>query len=192
MSTGHGSPSPSALHAFAVFLRGVNVGGITIRSAPLKAALLAIDGVETAGTILASGNVLVTTSLDETALKAACEAALRATFGYEAWVVVMPRTAVAHIVQACPYPSDDESVHAYVTVSSDPASLDAIEADAAALGEAGGPMLRLTPEALAWQCPAGQSTQAPVAKLFTKARYKSSTTTRNLRTFERLLAIPVA
>lgn len=182
-----GSP---ALRATAVFLRGVNVGGITIRSAPLKACLTAIEGVESAGTILASGNVLVRTSLDDTALKAAAETALRETFGYDAWVVVMPRERVETVVAECPYPSDDESVHAYVTVSSDAAALDAIESDAAALGDEGGPMLRLAPDALAWQCPARQSTQAPVAKLFATAKYKSSTTTRNLRTFERLLAIP--
>ncbi len=184
----HSSGQPQA---HAIFLRGVNVGGITIRSAPLKACLLAIDGVESAGTILASGNVLVTSTLDETALKSAAERALRETFGYDAWVVVMPRVRVADIVAACPYPSDDDSIHAYVTVASDPASLDSIHTDAAALGEAGEPMTRLSPDALAWQCPAGQSTQAPIAKLFTKARYKSTTTTRNLRTFERLLAIPV-
>ena len=179
-----------SLRSAAVLLRGVNVGGITIRSAPLKACLTAIDGVESAGTILASGNVLVRTSLDDAGLKAAAEAALRETFGYDAWVVVMPRERVEAIVAECPYPSDDETMHAYVTVSNDPGALDSIEAHAAELGEAGGPMLRLAPDALAWQCPAGQSTQAPVAKLFAKTRYKSSTTTRNLRTFERLLAIP--
>lgn len=182
-STGH--------QAVAVFLRGVNVNGITIRSAPLKAALRAIDGVESASTILASGNVLVRTSLDRTELTQAAQSALRETFGYDAWVVVMPRERVEALVAECPYPGDDETTHAYITVSSDPASLDAIEADAAALGEAGSAMTRLAPDALAWQCPAGESTRAPIARLFAKARHKSSTTTRNLRTMERLLAIPV-
>jgi len=35
--------------------------------------------------------------------------------------------------------------------------------------------------------PAGESLDTPVAKLLAKTRYKSSTTTRNLRTVEKLL-----
>lgn len=180
-----------SLRAIAVFLRGVNVGGTTIRSAPLKACLLGIDGVETAGTILASGNVMVTTSLSDAELKTAAERALRETFGYDAWVVVMPRERVFELVEACPYPADDEAVHAYVTVSNDPGVLDTIEAEAGRLDEADCSLIRLLPDALAWQCPAGQSTSTPLAKVFGKAKYKSSTTTRNLRTVERLLGISV-
>ncbi|RYF59021.1 MAG: pyridoxamine 5-phosphate oxidase, partial [Comamonadaceae bacterium] len=41
---------------------------------------------------------------------------------------------------------------------------------------------------LYWQCPRGESLDTPVAKLLAKVRYKSSTTTRNLRTVEKLLA----
>jgi len=40
---------------------------------------------------------------------------------------------------------------------------------------------------LYWQCPRGESLDTPVAKLLAKTRYKSSTTTRNLRTVEKLL-----
>lgn len=41
---------------------------------------------------------------------------------------------------------------------------------------------------LYWQCPRGESTDTPVAQLLAKVRYRSSTTTRNLRTVEKLLA----
>ncbi len=179
-----------ASYAAAILLRGVNVNRITMRSAALKDCLRQLDGVDTAATVLASGNVMVTTTLTPAALKAAAESALRGRFGYDAWVIVLTRDELAALVRQCPYPADDETTHAYITVSSDPAALDEIEADAAALGSDGGPLIRLASGALAWQCPAGQSVQAPLARLFARARYASATTTRNLRTLQRMLGIP--
>jgi hypothetical protein len=40
----------------------------------------------------------------------------------------------------------------------------------------------LGPEALAWLAPAGGTLDSPFSKLSSKAKYKASTTTRNLRT----------
>ncbi|MGO4432944.1 pyridoxamine 5-phosphate oxidase, partial [Paenarthrobacter sp. RAF9] len=42
--------------------------------------------------------------------------------------------------------------------------------------------VRLGPEASAWLAPAGGTLDSPFSKLSSKARYKASTTTRNLRT----------
>lgn len=193
------------LLAAAILLRGVNVNGITIKSAQLKAAMRGIDGVASAGTVLASGNVMVTSCLPSDQLKAAAESALRAAFGYDAWVVVIERSQLAELVRHCPYGPDEESMHTYVTVSNDPAALDEIESAARHLREqqsahqrAGQPdtditvtsLRRLRPDALAWQCPLNASTQAALAKLLAKPRYRPTTTTRNLRTLIRLLNIP--
>lgn len=38
-----------------------------------------------------------------------------------------------------------------------------------------------------WSLPRGRSTATPVAKLVARARYRATTTNRNLRTVERLL-----
>ncbi|PPG53557.1 pyridoxamine 5-phosphate oxidase, partial [Rathayibacter sp. AY2B7] len=37
-----------------------------------------------------------------------------------------------------------------------------------------------------WRCPRGSSTDTPVARILARSAYRSSTTTRNLRTVERL------
>ena len=47
--------------SYAVFLRGINVGGINIKMAALRDALQAA-GFQDAGTLLASGNVVLTTT----------------------------------------------------------------------------------------------------------------------------------
>lgn len=167
------------MSSYAVFLRGINVGGINIKMAELRSALesLPFSGVKT---LLASGNVVLESDLDATAVKNAVEARLREAFGYDAWVVVLTAQHVGELVDKCPYPADDKTTHSYVTLSSDPAVLDELFAAVAAVG--GVEQLRLAPEALAWLAPVGGTIDSPFSKISAKPRYKASTTTRNLRT----------
>jgi uncharacterized protein (DUF1697 family) len=167
------------MSSYAVFLRGINVGGINIKMAELRSALesLPFSGVKT---LLASGNVVLESDLDASAVKNAVEACLREAFGYDAWVVVLTAQQVGELVDTCPYPADDEATHSYVTLSSDPAMLDELSVAVTAAG--GVEQLRLAPEALAWLAPAGGTIDSPFSKISAKPRYKASTTTRNLRT----------
>lgn len=165
--------------SYAVFLRGINVGGITIKMAELKEALKSrpFDGVKT---LLASGNVVLTSDLEPAAVKKEFEACLREAFGYDAWVVVLTGSRVAELVEACRYPADDKATHTYITLASDTAALDELFTAGEALG--GVEQTRLGPEASAWLAPAGGTLDSPFSKLSAKPKYKSSTTTRNLRT----------
>ena len=165
--------------SYAVFLRGINVGGINIKMADLRQALKGcpFTGVKT---LLASGNVVLASDLEPAAVKDVFEACLRDSFGYDAWVVVLTADRVADLVNACPYPADDKSTHTYLTLASDPAALDELFNAAAALD--GVEQTRLGPEATAWLAPAGGTLESPFSKLSAKPKYKASTTTRNLRT----------
>ncbi|MDR6988780.1 uncharacterized protein (DUF1697 family) [Paenarthrobacter nitroguajacolicus] len=167
------------MHNYAVFLRGINVGGINIKMADLKAALQEYP-FSKVKTLLASGNVVLQSELSATDVKAQFEKCLRETFGYDAWVVVLTATRVGELVDACPYPADDTSTHSYITLASDTAMLDELFAAGEALG--GVEQVRLGPEASAWLAPAGGTLDSPFSKLSAKARYKAGTTTRNLRT----------
>jgi uncharacterized protein (DUF1697 family) len=165
--------------SYAVFLRGINVGGINIKMADLKEALKAgpFTGVKT---LLASGNVVLASDLDPAAVKKEFEATLRKAFGYDAWVVVLTADRVAELVAVCRYPADDKSTHTYLTLASDTAALDELSASGKVLD--GVEQERLGPEALAWLAPAGGTLESPFSKLSAKPKYKASTTTRNLRT----------
>ncbi|MEA5456589.1 DUF1697 domain-containing protein [Sinomonas sp. JGH33] len=170
--------------AYAVFLRGVNVGGINLRMADVKAALaeLPVSGVST---LLASGNAVMRSDLPAGELKEAVQAALRARFGYDAWVIVMTADDVDAIVGACPYPHDDEDAHTYVTLGSDPAVLDELWTLAA---QDDTEHTRLSPIATAWRAPVGGTLESPMSKATAKAKYKATTTTRNLRTMLKVQA----
>lgn len=167
------------MSSYAVFLRGINVGGINIKMAGLRDALKSRPFAGTK-TLLASGNVVLTSDLDPAGVKAEFEACLRAEFGYDAWVVVLTAARVAELVAVCPYPSDDAATHTYLTLASDPRPLTELVDAGAALG--GVELTRLGPEAIAWLAPAGGTLESPFSKLSAKPKYKATTTTRNLRT----------
>lgn len=164
---------------YAVFLRGINVGGINIKMADLKAALKDYPFTKVK-TLLASGNVVLQSELGPAEVKSRFEECLRESFGYDAWVVVLTAARVAELVEACPYPADDKSTHSYVTLASDEDMLDELFDAGEALG--GVEQTRLGPEASSWLAPAGGTLDSPFSKLSAKARYKATTTTRNLRT----------
>ena len=165
--------------SYAVFLRGINVGGINIKMADLKVALKS-RGFEDVKTLLASGNVVLASEQDAAAVKQQFEECLRESFGYDAWVVVLTAKRVSELVDACPYPEDDKSTHTYITLASDTAMLDELDTAGAALE--GAEQKRLGPEALAWLAPAGGTLDSPFSRISSKARFKATTTTRNLRT----------
>lgn len=162
-----------------MFLRGVNVGGITIKMGDLKDALKSrpFSGVKT---LLASGNVVLSSELSAAGVKKEFESCLREAFGYDAWVVVLAADRVGALVAACPYPPDDASTHTYLTLGSDSHVLAELYEAGKTLG--GAHLTRLGPEAVAWLAPAGGTLESPFSKLSSKPRYKAHTTTRNLRT----------
>ncbi|MHA7142716.1 DUF1697 domain-containing protein [Arthrobacter sp. CAL618] len=169
---------------YAIFLRGVNVGGIILKMADLRAAVETLN-VSRVTTLLASGNVTCTTDLAADELKESVERLLRVTFGYDAWVVIIEAGRLRELVEACPFPADDPANHIYLTLCSDPTALaDLVEASAGL--EPG--LTVLGPEAAAWWAPRGGTLESPLSKLTAKPRFKNSTTTRNLRTLQKVLA----
>ncbi|OMH28293.1 pyridoxamine 5-phosphate oxidase [Tersicoccus phoenicis] len=177
------------MNRFAVFLRGVNVGGVTVTSAKLKAAL-DDEPLTDVRTLRASGNVLCSTTLSAAEAKELIEQRLRTAFGYDAWVVVLTREQVAQIAADCPFPADSTDEHAYLTLSSDPAALDALVQAAAEVGDttSDNEPVRLHPLAVAWTAPVGGTLAAPLAKISAKRQFTETTTTRNLRTLLRIVA----
>lgn len=165
--------------SYAVFLRGINVGGINIKMADLKEALKSRP-FQDVKTLLASGNVVLNSALGAAAVKKEFEECLRDSFGYDAWVVVLTSARVAELVEACPYPADDKTTHTYITLASDTTMLTELYDAGAALE--GTEQHRLGPEATAWLAPAGGTLDSPFSKISAKAKFKATTTTRNLRT----------
>lgn len=172
---------------YAAFLRGVNVGGVNLKMAEVAAALTDA-GFTAVRTVLASGNVVLESSAGVAAVRKKAEAALRERFGYDAWVLAYDLGAVRDVVDAFPFERDADGYQSYVTFVADEAVLEELTALAAPRKDAGrGERISRGDGVLYWQVPKGGTLDSAVGKTMGKARYKSSTTTRNLRTLDKVL-----
>jgi|SRR5699024_167032 len=171
--------------SFIVLLRGVNVGGITIRMADLCRRLSQGD-FAAVRTVLASGNVLVETELPSAEVTEQVQQILRESYGYDAWVQVLTPDMLARIERQYPFHTDESTHQPYVVFCRSQEVLEELCAD---LPPDQPELEQVAPgeSCLYWQVPKGQSVHTPVAKLLARARYKADTTTRNLRTVRRLL-----
>lgn len=175
---------------WVALLRGVNVGGVTIRSAELAALLrdeLGFDGVRT---VLASGNAVFETDAASSArakLKSSIEAALRTRFGYDAWIVLVTRAEVEKAIAAFPFDADEAGRQPWVIFGSDEAVLDELAEAAASIDDGVDPIARGA-GVIYWNPVKGTSVDTPFAKLLARAAYRSSTTNRNLRTLQKIVA----
>ena len=167
---------------YAAFLRGVNVGGVNLKMAEVAKALTDA-GFADVHTILASGNVLLDSRSKVAAVRKKAEAALREAFGYDAWVLAYEIDTVAAISDAYPFEREVADHHSYVTFVSDPDVLKEL----AALKPGPGELIQRGDGVIYWQVPRSKSLESAMGKTMSKKRYKSSTTTRNLRTLEKVL-----
>lgn len=172
---------------YVAFLRGVNVAGINIKMVELRKTLtdLGLTGVRT---ILASGNAIFETDRTDAAeLERDIEVALSAAFDYEAWIVLHDIATVRRIVDAYPFDPEHEGRHPYVVLSSAPDLLSELLALRTDLDPAL-EQLAAGDGVLYWEVERGNTLHSVFGKASAKKRYKSSTTTRNLRTLLKILA----
>jgi len=169
---------------YAAFLRGVNVGGVNLKMAEVATALTDA-GFAQVRTVLASGNVLLESPTGAAAVRKKAEAALSQRFGYDAWVLVYAVDTVRALVSAYPFEREVDGFQSYVTFVADDAVLDEL----AGLSGRAGPDERISrgDGVIYWQVPKGSTLDSTIGKTMGKPRYKSSTTTRNLRTLAKVL-----
>jgi uncharacterized protein (DUF1697 family) len=171
---------------YAAFLRGVNVGGVNLKMAEVATALTDA-GLADVRTILATGNVRLASAKGADAVRATAEKALRQQFGYDAWVLVYPIKKLQAIADGYPFEPEVDGYQSYVTFVSDTDVLDEL-----ALLEAGADeKIERGPKSagvIYWQVAKNHTLDSTIGKTMGKQKYKSSTTTRNLRTLVKVLA----
>ncbi|MGW9112169.1 DUF1697 domain-containing protein [Microbacterium sp. NPDC055683] len=165
-------------------LRGVNVGGITVRSADLKALFVEL-GYADARTYVASGNVRFTAEGDRAAVKERIERALGERFGYEAWIVLASCDELRTALTAFPFDAADPTRQPYIVFCADGDVRDAVLALASSTDE---DPVEAGPGVLFWHPPKGASVSTPFAKELARPRWKAVTTTRNIRTVAKIVA----
>ena len=169
---------------YVAFLRGVNVGGVNLKMAEIAKSFTEA-GFTDVKTILASGNVLLTSGSGVAAVRKKAETALRDAFGYDAWVLAYDLETVRAISDAFPFEREVDGIQSYVTFVSDPDVLDELAGLAVDAGQ--DEKIERGVGVIYWQVPKMGTLDSTIGKTMGKKQYKSSTTTRNLRTVEKLL-----
>jgi uncharacterized protein (DUF1697 family) len=169
--------------AYIALLRGINVGGRTIKMADLRRALEELD-VSDLRTVLASGNVVFSATGSKASVRGQVEKRLSDVFGSDARIVLLTATELKSILADCPFTSTADE-HAYVVVSSDPKALrELAKSDLDDSRE----VLERGKKALYWRVRRGSTLETPFAKESAKAKYGAAVTTRNRNTLEKVLA----
>ncbi|SFS04959.1 Uncharacterized conserved protein, DUF1697 family [Microbacterium sp. cf046] len=174
--------------AWVALLRGVNVGGVTIRNADLAALMTGALGFSAVRTVLASGNVSFETDAAPSAratLKRSIETALWERFGYDAWIVLVTRAEVEKAIEAFPFDAADSERQPWVIFGSDDAVLDELIEAAASFDGDADPVSR-GDGVIYWNPVKGTTVDTAFGKLLARKAYRSSTTNRNLRTLHKI------
>jgi uncharacterized protein (DUF1697 family) len=165
----------------ALLLRGVNVGGVTVRSADLR-ALLSDAGLGDVATVLASGNAVVTAT-DAAAAARAAEVALEARYGRRIRVLGVAIDDLERVIAGYPHAEDDEHTP-YVVFELEPG----VAAELAALAPGEGEELAAGEGVVHWSNPKGMTLTSPFGTALER-HAKDRVTTRNLRTLRRIVAV---
>jgi uncharacterized protein (DUF1697 family) len=170
---------------WAVLLRGVNVGGVRIRMAELAAGL-ADAGFTEVRTVLASGNVLVTSDADAPLIAERVADVLRSRFGHEIAVLVVPVDQVRRAVERYPFERTADR-HAYVVLCGSDAVAEQLAAGAGAL-DPSVEQIRLDGDLVHWTVPKGATLESAFGRWTARFPASGATTTRNVNTLEKILA----
>lgn len=171
---------------FVAFLRGINVGGRIIKMADLRICFEKM-GFKNVSTILQTGNVLFESKENEVKkLKQQIEAALTATFGYPAKVQVYEIDKLRKIVAAYPFDTSQDAQHYVLFLEDNLATQLAAEAiDLDPKVEA----IKASDPVVYWHVQKGMTIKSRFAlKYQTKAKYRTSSTNRNIKTLQKIIA----
>lgn len=142
-------------------------------------------GCRNVKTFLQTGNVVFQSDMVISALKSHLETGLSGAFKYEAYVLLYEFKTLSEIIAKYPMERDD-SHHAYVVFIDKKAMFEELKALAVGLGDESN-QVKFGDNNLYWKVPIGQSLDVPFAKILAKAKYKTSVTTRNLNTLEKMV-----
>lgn len=173
--------------SWVALLRGVNVGGVTVRNADLASVFTEL-GFGSVRTVLASGNVVFETDAaasDRAKLKASIEGALRDRFSYDAWILLVTMRELTTAAEAFPFDDADPARQPWVIFCADTTTRD--ELVAAARPDAGADPVAEGPGVVYWNPRKGSTVSTPFAKVLAKDSYRARTTNRNLRTLRRII-----
>lgn len=171
-------------HSYCAFLRGVNVKGTTMKMAE-TCKVFENAGLTNVTSVLASGNILFSSSDTKLNLKTRIEKALSNHFSYEAFLFIKDKDEVDHIFHHNPFsPNPDFHIYGFVGIDGIEKILQA-EFDKA--DKAAGEESKIVAGNFYWKVPKGNTLESDFGKILGRKNLKNAFTSRNINTFEKVL-----
>ena len=165
---------------YIAFLRGINVGNIRIKMSDLQIAFEDL-GYTQVKTFLQTGNVVFESENEIAIIKENLEEKLTQTFHYEAFVLMYCYADLEKIIVAYPF-EKEENCHDYVLFVEKENTLRELQDLSQNLSE----NIKIGEGVVYWKVAKGNTLDAPFSKIIAKAKYKSTTTMRNINTLEKM------
>lgn len=169
-------------NSFCAFLRGVNVKGTNMKMFDV-CSVFEKAGMENVSSVLASGNILFSSTKSEQRLKPLLEEAMSDHFNYKCFLFMKDKQEVDSILRNNPFVSD-AGFHLYGFVG-----VDGIEQTL--LAEFGkseklpGEAAQVVANHFYWKVPKGSTIGSVFGKILGRKDLKDAFTSRNLNTFEK-------
>lgn len=176
---------------YVLFLRGINVNGISIKMADLKAAIEDM-GYKKVTTVQAAGNVIVETK-DEVMTAAEhkhlLEAGLSKRFGYDAKLIMKTADQVMDLLKEAFHHTVPEDCHHYVLLCDDLDLADELSLLFESVPKAPQEQLLVETHGMYWITPKGNTLSSNFgSKVLGNKKYKALLTSRNMNTLQKIVA----
>lgn len=171
---------------FVIFLRGINVGGRSIKMNELKNCL-EVAGFSNVSTILQTGNVILETNEKNiTKLKTIIESTLSSTFNYPAKVWITAPAELFEIINNNPFKDSDNSFHQYILFTIKDFSIKLVTE----CGKLNRDLETVFPgnNVVYWKVKKGNTLESDFGKFISKASNKAFLTNRNINTLHKVIA----
>ena len=173
---------------FVIFLRGVNVNGISIKMEELRNVMEGMLYYDVK-TILASGNIIVTTTDDKMTLedhKDKIETKLGQHFGYEAFIIIKTSEQITMILEESQNHAVPEGCHHYILLSNDRSVAQELKVQFELCAKGEKEQLILGDYGIYWIVPKGNTLQSDFGKkILGKKKFKNLLTSRTMNTIEK-------
>ena len=174
---------------WCVFLRGINVNGISIKMDALEAAFRDM-GFPAVRTVLATGNVIVSPPDGDTgweALRARIESGLSARFCYDAHVLLRDAEEIRAVCADAGTLPAAEGCHQYHLLCDDAALPAELEALFGSVGQLLEERFAVLGSGAFWMVPKGFTLKSEFGtKVLGAKKYKDRLTSRNISTIEKV------
>lgn len=173
----------------AIFLRGINVNGISIKMDELKSVIESMM-YKDVKTILATGNIIAKAADDEISYeehKNKIEKGLSSYFGYEAFIIIKSARQIHEIIEESKKHEVPEGYHHYILLTKENNIAEQLKMQFDTCSKAEKEQLLLGDHGIYWIVPKGDTLQSDFGKLcLGKKEFKSILTSRTINTIQKI------